>query len=112
MKIFIYGGVQVPREVEKVLKLLPKFAIYPKLYMRMVEMEVERGIWKARWEDRSEEQRGRREEMTEEQVEEVMAETRVWDDDAKELNYRKIAELLHQSHSPHQVETKRSNSSF
>ena len=102
----------MPREVEKVLKLPPKFAIYPKLYMRMVEMEVERGIWKARWEDRSEEQRGRREEMTEEQVEEVMAETRVWDDDAKELNYSKIAELLHQSHSPDQVETKRSNSSF
>ena len=90
VKISVYGGVQVPREVEKVLKLPLKFAIYPKVDMKVVEMEVERGIWKARWEDRSEEQRGRREEMTEEQVEEVMAETRVWDDDAKELNYSKI----------------------
>ena len=58
--------------------------------MKMVEMEVERGIWKARWEDRSEEQRGKREEVTEEQVEEVMAETRVWEDAAKELNFSKI----------------------
>ena len=86
----IYGGVTVPREVDKVLKLPPKFALYPKVDMKMVEMEVERGIWKARWEDRSEEQRGKREEMTEEQVEEVMAETRVWDDAAKELNFSKI----------------------
>ena len=85
-----YGGVRVPREVEQVLKLPPKFALFPKVDMKMVEMEVERGIWKARWEDRSQEQRGRREDMTDQEVEEVMAETRVWDSNAKELNYSKV----------------------
>ena len=85
-----YGGVGVPREVEQVLKLPPKFALFPKVDMKMVEMEVERGIWKARWEDRSQEQRGRREDMTDQEVEEVMAETRVWDSNAKELNYSKV----------------------
>ena len=72
------------------LKLPPKFALYPRVDMKMVEMEVERGIWKARWEDRSEEQRGRREEPTEQEMEEMMAETRVWDSNTKELNYSKI----------------------
>ena len=38
-----YGGVGVPREVEQVLKLPPKFALFPKVDMKMVEMEVERG---------------------------------------------------------------------
>ena len=85
-----YGGVRVPREVEQVLKLPPKFALYPRIDMKMVEMEVERGIWKARWENRSEEQRGRRGEPTEQEIEEMMAETRVWDSNAKELNYSKI----------------------
>ena len=65
-----YGGVGVPREVEQVLKLPPKFALFPKVDMKMVEMEVERGLWKARWEDRSQEQRGRREDMTDQEVEE------------------------------------------
>ena len=90
VKVPVYGGVRVPREVEQVLKLPPKFALYPRVDMKMVEMEVERGIWKARWEDRSEEQRGRRGEPTEQEMEEMMAETRVWDSNAKELNYSKI----------------------
>ena len=85
-----YGGVGVPREVEQVLKLPPKFALFPKVDMKMVETEVERGIWKARWEDRSQEQRGRREDMTDQEVGEMMAETRVWDNDAKEPNYSKM----------------------
>ena len=86
----IYGGVQVPLEVKHVLKLPPKFALYPKIDMKVVEMEVERGIWKARWEDRSQEQREGRQEPNEEEQEEMMGETRVWDGETKELDYSKI----------------------
>ena len=51
----IYGGVLVPPEVRNILKLPPKFALYPRVDMKVVEMEVERSIWKARWENRSQE---------------------------------------------------------
>ena len=51
------------------MKLPPKFALYPKVDMKVVEMEVERGIWKARWENRSQEQREGRQEPNEEEQE-------------------------------------------
>ena len=90
VNVQVYEDVQVPLDALKVLSLPPKFALHPRIEMKSVELEVEKGIWKARWEHRSQQNREGRGEPNEQEMNEELAETRLWDNAEKELDYSKV----------------------
>ena len=88
-EVKVYGGAVVPEAAKPALILDPKFALYPKIDMKMVEMEIEKAIWKGRWEHRTKEMRDGQE-MTEGEKENEAEETRLYNSEEKKMDYTKI----------------------
>ena len=71
------------------LTLDPKFALYPKIEMKEVEVEIERAIWKARWDFQSKETRNGQE-LTEQEEETEAEETRLYNSSEKKMDFSKL----------------------
>ena len=88
-EVKVYGGAVVPEDTKPALILDPKFALYPKIEMKEVEMEIEKAIWKSRWEQRAKEDRDGQD-VTDVEMENEAEETRMYDCKEKKLDYTKI----------------------
>ena len=68
---------EVTNNITKVMQLSPKTAVFNKINLEQVELELEKAKVKARWHDRSDEERNAAQETLEEQQEKERAEKQV-----------------------------------
>ena len=88
-EVQVYGGAVVPGAAIPALSLDPKFALYPKIEMKEVEVEIERAIWKARWDFQGKEMRNGQE-LTEQEEEMEAEETRLYNSSGKKIDFSKL----------------------